>query len=139
MKLIYFSITGQTRRFVNKTNLEHEEILPNDPEFEVNEDFLIIVPSYADETPGAERSMDIMHPVFEFMSYANNAQYCKGIVGTGNRNFASLYIFTAKELSARFQIPIVYDFEFNGTPNDVAAVEDIAARLESGANISLKP
>ena len=47
MKLIYFSITGQTRRFVNKTNLEHEEILPNDPEFEANEDFLIIVPSYA--------------------------------------------------------------------------------------------
>ena len=87
MKLIYFSITGQTRRFVNKTNLEHEEILPNDPEFEVNEDFLIIVPSYADETQGAERSMDIMDPVFEFMSYANNAQYCKGIVGTGNRKF----------------------------------------------------
>lgn len=56
MKLIYFSITGQTRRFVNKTNLEHEEILPNDPEFEANEDFLIIVPSYADETPGAEKA-----------------------------------------------------------------------------------
>lgn len=139
MKLIYFSITGQTRRFVNKTNLEHEEILPNDPEFEANEDFLIIIPSYADETPGAEKSMDIMDPVFEFMSYANNAHYCKGIVGTGNRNFASLYIFTAKELSAQFQIPIVYDFEFNGTPSDVAAVEDIAARLDSGANISLKP
>lgn len=138
MKLIYFSITGQTRRFANKTNLNHEEILPNDPEFEVNEDFLLVVPSYADETPGAERSMDIMDPVFEFMAYADNARYCKGIIGTGNRNFAFLYIFTAKQLSAQFQIPIVYDFEFNGTPSDVSAVEEIAARLDSGANISLK-
>lgn len=138
MKLIYFSITGQTRRFVNKTTLKHEEILPNDPEFEVSEDFLLIVPSYADETPGAEKSMDIMDPVFEFMSFADNARYCKGIIGTGNRNFAFLYIFTAKQLSAKFQIPIVYDFEFNGTPTDVAAVEEIAARLDSGASINLK-
>ncbi|MBL3716909.1 class Ib ribonucleoside-diphosphate reductase assembly flavoprotein NrdI [Lactococcus garvieae] len=138
MKLVYFSITGQTRRFANKTRLEHEEILPHNPEFEVNEDFLLVVPSYADETPGAERSMDIMDPVFEFMAYADNAQHCKGIVGTGNRNFAFLYIFTAKQLSAQFKIPIVYDFEFNGTPADVAAVEEIAARLDSGAAISLK-
>ncbi|HBC91256.1 MAG TPA: class Ib ribonucleoside-diphosphate reductase assembly flavoprotein NrdI [Lactococcus sp.] len=138
MKLVYFSITGQTRRFANKTRLEHEEILPQNPEFEVNEDFLLVVPSYADETPGAERSMDIMDPVFEFMAYADNAQHCKGIVGTGNRNFAFLYIFTAKQLSAQFKIPIVYDFEFNGTPADVAAVEEIAARLDSGAAISLK-
>ncbi|MEY8443696.1 class Ib ribonucleoside-diphosphate reductase assembly flavoprotein NrdI [Lactococcus ileimucosae] len=138
MKLVYFSITGQTRRFANKTRLEHEEILPQNPEFEVNEDFLLVVPSYADETPGAEKSMDIMDPVFEFMAYANNAQHCKGIVGTGNRNFAFLYIFTAKQLSAQFKIPIVYDFEFNGTPADVAAVEEIAARLDSGATISLK-
>ncbi len=137
MKLVYFSITGQTRRFANKTRLEHEEILPQNPEFEVNEDFLLVVPSYADETPGAEKSMDIMDPVFEFMAYANNAQHCKGIVGTGNRNFAFLYIFTAKQLSAQFKIPIVYDFEFNGTPADVAAVEEIAARLDSGATISL--
>ncbi|MEY8538215.1 class Ib ribonucleoside-diphosphate reductase assembly flavoprotein NrdI [Lactococcus muris] len=138
MKLVYFSITGQTRRFANKTRLEHEEILPQNPEFEINEDFLLVVPSYADETPGAERSMDIMDPVFEFMAYADNAQHCKGIVGTGNRNFAFLYIFTAKQLSAQFKIPIVYDFEFNGTPADVAAVEEIAARLDSGAAISLK-
>ena len=44
-------------------------------------------------------------------------------------------IFTAKELSARHQIPILYDFEFNGTPSDVAYVEKLIQRLDAGAKI----
>ena len=55
-----------------------------------------------------------------FMAYNDNYKHCLGIIGTGNRNFAGIYIFTAKELSAKYQIPLLYDFEFNGTPADVA-------------------
>jgi protein involved in ribonucleotide reduction len=134
MKLVYFSLTGQTRRFVGKTGLEGLEILP-DEDLKMTEPFLLITPSYAEESPTVSKSIEVMDPVFEFMDDADNAKFCKGIIGTGNRNFAGIYIFTAKELSAKHKIPILYDFEFNGTPTDVAKVEEIAKQLDAGAVI----
>ena len=109
MKLVYFSVTGQTRRFVGKTSLPHVEILLDD-DLEMSEPFLLITPSYAEESPTVSKSIDVMNPVFDFMAYNENYKLCRGIIGTGNRNFAGIYIFTAKELSAKYQIPLLYDF-----------------------------
>lgn len=50
MKLAYFSVTGQTRRFVSKTDLPNVEITPDD-DLEMDEPFLLITPSYAEESP----------------------------------------------------------------------------------------
>lgn len=141
MKIVYFSITGQTRRFIGKLASEFNEnaieITANDPDIELTEPFLLITPSYAEETPTVQHSQEVMDPVFEFMDWGLNAAFCKGIIGTGNKNFAGIYIFTAKELSAKYQIPILYDFEFNGTPSDVAQVEQILTALSKGAKIKL--
>ena len=79
------------------------------------------------------RSSEIAEVRVEFYS-----KHCLGIIGTGNRNFAGIYIFTAKELSAKYQIPLLYDFEFNGTPADVAAVEKLATQLDKGAKVTFK-
>lgn len=68
-----------------------------------------------------------------------NAAFCKGIIGTGNKNFAGIYIYTAKELSAKYQIPILYDFEFNGTPKDVEFVQTLIQKLDAGAKIRTSP
>ncbi|QDK71361.1 class Ib ribonucleoside-diphosphate reductase assembly flavoprotein NrdI [Lactococcus protaetiae] len=137
MKLVYFSLTGQTRRFVSKTDLPHEEILA-DSDLEMNEDFILITPSYAEESPTVSKSIEVMDPVFDFMAYNDNYKFCRGIIGTGNRNFAGIYIFTAKEISAKYQIPILYDFEFNGTPSDVEMVEKLAKKLDQGASVTYK-
>lgn len=134
MKLVFFSLTGQTRRFVQKTGLESAEILPDD-DLTMNEDFLLITPSYAEENPTDMSSQDVVQPVFDFLSNAENAKFCRGIIGTGNRNFADLYIYTAKELSAKHQIPILYDFEFSGLPSDVEKVCQIATALDNGQKI----
>ena len=136
MKIVYFSLTGQTRRFVNKLqNVEAVEITADAPDVELTEPFLLITPSYAEETPTVSHSQDVVDPVFEFMDWGLNAAFCRGIIVTGNKNFAGIYIFTAKELSAKHQIPILYDFEFNGTPSDVAYVEKLIQRLDAGAKI----
>lgn len=135
IKLVFFSVTGQTRRFAERTHLAHQEILASDPEMEMTEDFLLVVPSYAEEGTAIPKSIEVMDPVFEFMAFQDNAKFCRGIIGTGNRNFADLYIFTAKEVSAKHQIPILYDFEFSGTPEDVAKVEEIAGQLDAGSKI----
>jgi len=75
MKLAYFSVTGQTRRFVSKTNLPNVEISPDD-DIEMNEPFLLITPSYAEESPTVSKSIDVMDPVFDFMAYNDNYKHC---------------------------------------------------------------
>ncbi|MQW23803.1 MULTISPECIES: class Ib ribonucleoside-diphosphate reductase assembly flavoprotein NrdI [unclassified Lactococcus] len=140
MKVVYFSLTGQTRHFINKLhNVTAIEITADAPDIELTEPFLLITPSYAEETPTARSSQDVVDPVFEFMDWGLNAAFCQGIIGTGNKNFAGIYIYTAKELSAKYQIPILYDFEFNGTPTDVAFVENIIQKLDAGAKIKVNP
>lgn len=42
MKVVYFSMTGQTRKFVQKLSMETLELNPNNP-FEVMEDSYIVV------------------------------------------------------------------------------------------------
>lgn len=115
MKIAYFSVTGQTRRFINKIGLPAVEIIPDDPLIEMEAPFILIVPTYERE---------VTDPVWEFMNWAGNSTYCRGILGGGNRNFASLFIYTAKDLSADFKIPVIYGFEFSGTSKDVDWVKN---------------
>ncbi|GBG95507.1 ribonucleotide reductase [Ligilactobacillus salitolerans] len=123
MKIVYFSVTGQTRRFVKKLHLSDSyEIDPIDPEYEVGEPFVLIVPTYA---------KDITEPVTDFLYFGDNRQQLQGIAGSGNRNFAELFVFTAKDLAQEFQVPLLYSFEFNGTLKDVANFEKVVKEIES--------
>jgi protein involved in ribonucleotide reduction len=119
MKIAFFSVTGQTRRFIRRIHevlpdTESVEIVPDAPDIEMDEPFVLIVPTYERATTD---------PVWQFMSWAGNATFCRGIIGGGNRNFAGLFIYTAKDLSEDFATPVLYGFEFNGTHEDVAFVK----------------
>lgn len=123
MKIVYFSITGQTRRFVKKLNFPSTyEINAAAPLIEVGEPFILIVPTYDEE---------ITEAVDDFLSYRTNSHYFKGVIGSGNRNFAELFIFTAKNIAHKYQVPLLYAFEFNGTSTDVENVKKVVAQLES--------
>lgn len=122
MKIVYFSVTGQTRRFVKKTNIDSTyEIKPLNPLKEIKEPFLLIVPTYEKE---------ITAPVFQFLECKKNALYCKGVIGTGNRNFAELFIFTAKDIEKKYAIPLLMAFEFAGTTKDVEKFKEVVKKIE---------
>ncbi|WP_125568941.1 ribonucleotide reductase stimulatory protein [Companilactobacillus insicii] len=108
--IAYYSITGQTRRFVNKTGLNGYEISDADPFHEMGRSFILIVPAYDD---------DMMDPVVDFLQYKDNATNCVGLAGGGNRNFNSLYNHTARDIAHGLEVPVVFEFEFNGTNKDV--------------------
>ncbi|MCH4057930.1 ribonucleotide reductase stimulatory protein [Lapidilactobacillus gannanensis] len=122
MKLAYFSITGQTRRFIEKTGLAAYEITDADPYHEMGEPFILVIPTYDDE---------MLEPVVEFLGYHGNHQQLVGIAGGGNRNFNELYIHNAKDIAQGLNVPIVFDFEFNGTPADVRKFKKVVQQLES--------
>jgi protein involved in ribonucleotide reduction len=114
MKIAYYSVTRQVSRFVKKLALPDEQVVEVASQRSLSEPFILIMPTYEQE---------MLQEVWDFM--ADNATFCQGIIASGNRNFAELYIYSAKDLSATYQVPILYDFEFNGTTEDVAAVKQI--------------
>ncbi|WYJ90261.1 nrdI protein [Enterococcus sp. 9E7_DIV0242] len=125
MKIVYFSVTGQTRRFIKKLDLPAYEIEPANPFFEINEPFLLIVPTY---------DIEITEVVNDFLDHKNNKEYLRGVAGGGNRNFADLFVYTAKDIARDYHVPLVFSFEFSGTSEDVESFKKVVSEFESERN-----
>lgn len=115
MKIVYITLTGQTRKFVNKLDMEAIELSPIDPFIEINEPFIIVAPTYEKE------ATEIL---WEFLDTGENKRYFQGVAGGGNRNFNELFVFTAKDLARDYDVPLLHAFEFQGSPKDVKALKD---------------
>ncbi|MBP1044376.1 class Ib ribonucleoside-diphosphate reductase assembly flavoprotein NrdI [Vagococcus sp. BWB3-3] len=122
MKLVYFSVTGQTRRFIKKVGLPAYEIDQTNPFHELNEPYILVVPTY---------DRDITEVADDFIEFKSNRQQLKGVAGSGNLNFGDLYVYTAKDLAQAYQIPMLFDFEMNGTPDDVENFKKVVSEIES--------
>ena len=137
MKLAYFSVTGQTRRFVSKTNLPNVEISPDD-DIEMNEPFLLITPSYAEESPTVSKSIDVMDPVFDFMAYNDNYKHCLGIIGTGIV-ISQVFIFLLLKNSlqnTKFRFYMILSLMVHQPM--LLTVEKLTTQLDKGAKVTFK-
>lgn len=123
--IAFYSITGQTKKFVVKTGLEAHEITDDFPQYEMNEKYILITPSYQDF---------MMDSLVDFLNYKDNKKNLVGLIGCGNRNFNDLFAQTAKKLSVTLKVPILYLLEFSGTDKDVQNVRDIVNKLSEGTN-----
>lgn len=63
--------------------------------------------------------------VDDFLAEDQNRDHCSGIIGSGNKNFAQDYCFTAYLLGDRYQIPVLYCYEFQGTDQDIIKVKEL--------------
>ena len=122
MKIVYITLTGQTRKFVNKLDMETIELSPIDPLIEINEPFIIVAPTYEKE------ATEIL---WEFLDTGENKRYFQGVAGGGNRNFNDLFVFTAKDLARDSDVPLLHAFEFQGSPKDVKALKDKINMIEN--------
>lgn len=121
MKVVYFSVTGQTRRFAAKLgNCEAVEIDPA-AGLLMEEPYVLVVPTYEPE---------IIMPVLDFLEAGDNRKFLAGVSGSGNRNFAELFVFSAKEIAKKYGVPLIYAFEFSGTKEDVDNFEEEVRKLE---------
>ncbi|KRK63939.1 ribonucleotide reductase stimulatory protein [Companilactobacillus tucceti DSM 20183] len=126
--IAFYSITGQTRRFMDKTGFTGYEINDADPFHEMGRQFILIVPAYDD---------DMMDSVIDFLQYKTNHDNCIGVAGGGNRNFNTLYNHTARDIATGLNVPVVFEFEFNGTNKDVENFKKVVNNLgtkQSGRN-----
>lgn len=121
--IAFYSITGQTKRFIDKTKLQAHQISDASPKYDMGEKYILIVPAYQDF---------MMDSVVDFLTYKDNKKNIIGIIGCGNRNFNDLFAQTAKKIAATLKVPILYLLEFSGTDEDVRNVSKIVHDLSAG-------
>lgn len=121
MLLVYMSLTGNVRNFVDRTGMDSLEISESSVYKEVDEDYIIVIPSYVGY---------INDEVEDFLEYGNNLHRLVGFASSGNLNFNDLYCINAKELSKQYNKPIIFTFEYSGTDDDVKKFKEEVDRIE---------
>jgi protein involved in ribonucleotide reduction len=121
MLLVYMSITGNVRDFVERVGMDSYELNPANPFKEVNEDYILIVPSYVGL---------IDDDASDFIDYKDNLKHLKGFASSGNLNFNDLYCVNAKFLSKKYKKPIIFTFEYFGTDKDVENFKREVGKIE---------
>ncbi len=61
--IAFYSITGQTERFIKKTQLSAHQIDDANPKYDMGKSYILIVPSYEDF---------MMDSVVDFLTYKDN-------------------------------------------------------------------
>ncbi|GEK92017.1 ribonucleotide reductase stimulatory protein [Alkalibacterium kapii] len=115
MMIVFFSLTGQTRKFVNKLDMDVLELNPADPFVEMKESFIIVTPAYDKE---------VTEIWDDFLETGANLKWFKGVAGGGNLNFGQLFAFTAKDIAHDYNVPILHTFEFQGNEEDVIKLKE---------------
>jgi protein involved in ribonucleotide reduction len=118
--LVYFSsVTENTSRFIQKLDVPAVRIplkTAEAAEFTVDEDFVLVTPTYADGR--------VPPQVVKFLNLEQNRVRCKGVIGSGNRNFFEDFAKAGDIISAKLQVPLLYQFELAGTPEDVTKTQE---------------
>lgn len=80
---------------------------------EVDEDYILIVPSY-----GTEKTGHTPPQVKKFLNHEKSRNHCVGVIGTGNTNFGEEYAAAGDVLSLKLRVPHLYKIELSGLPKD---------------------
>lgn len=120
MKVVFLSLTGQTRRFVQKLELPTVEITLQNVFQTMDESYIIISPTY---------DMEVFEYFQDFIETGNNQALLKGVAGSENRNFNTSFCQTAKIISATYDVPLLHYFEFHGTQKDVIIIKEKVSEL----------
>ena len=143
INIIYTSIEGNTRAFISRLSAyaEQQHALNEDNPLitskeisdqtfpgEEKSPFFVFVPTYLTGGNGIDSGFtEIMtNALGEYLESGDNAKYCVGVVGSGNRHFNEQYCLTARKYAKQFNAPCGEDYERSGTSRDA---EHIYARL----------
>lgn len=119
MLVFFSSVTENTARMVEKLGVPAARIplkTSDAAEFSIDEDFILMTPTYGEGR--------VPPQVVKFLNFEPNRVRCKGVIGSGNRNFFEDFAKAGDIVSAKLQVPVLYRFELAGTPEDVETIEE---------------
>ena len=114
--IVYKTLSGNCKRIIKKLKENSFEINgDNIFDFQEGQKFYLLIPTYEENfIVDAWDFMDIHH------------KDCLGIIGSGNFNFGdSMFCFTATDMGAEYNIPVVYKIENFGNKNDISQIKKI--------------
>lgn len=117
--LVYFSSSsGNTQRFIERLGLPAIRIPLNERErIQVDEPYILVVPSYGGGTAGA-----VPRQVIRFLNDPHNRALIRGVIAAGNRNFGDAYGRAGAAIAEKCHVPWLYRFELMGTQHDIETV-----------------
>ncbi|KAF1302406.1 class Ib ribonucleoside-diphosphate reductase assembly flavoprotein NrdI [Candidatus Enterococcus willemsii] len=152
MNILYITISGNTRSFVTRMQAFAAEKHTENPKFPIiqlkeihdnslneveTEPFFVVVPTYLEGGNGVDNGDQeiLTEALREYIAFSDNASYCLGIIGSGNKNFGHQYCLTAKQYAEQFQVPFLADFELRGNQGEIQSIyENLVQRWEQHTN-----
>ncbi|SUM56812.1 ribonucleotide reductase stimulatory protein [Staphylococcus microti] len=109
MKIVYYSLTGNVRRFLKRTELtDIYEITEANASETMTEPFILVT--------GTIGFGEVPAPVEHFL--AVNHANLKGVAASGNRNWGNNFAKAGVTISQTYDVPLLMKFELHGTLKD---------------------
>lgn len=108
MLIVYYSMTGNCRRFVKSSQVMDEyktiELKKDNIETKLDEPFLLVTPTinFGEVPPQVERFLKINH------------QHMIGVAASGNRNWGGNFAKAGDKISDEYHVPLIMKFELHG-------------------------
>ncbi len=118
-KIVYFTVTGNIKKFVNKLNHDNVEFITDG--LKVNEPFVLI--------SGTINFGEVPKEIKKFLN--ENNEYLIAVAGSGNRNWGRNFAKAADIISERFKVPTILKFELSGNTHDVENFINEVEKLEN--------
>ncbi|WP_294585002.1 class Ib ribonucleoside-diphosphate reductase assembly flavoprotein NrdI [uncultured Staphylococcus sp.] len=110
MKVVYFSFTGNVRRFIQRTELEDTlEITQANCTDRIDEPYILVT--------GTIGFGKVPEPVQSFLNH--NSEHLEAVAASGNRNWGQNFAKAGITISEDYQVPLLMKFEVQGTNRDV--------------------
>lgn len=119
MNIIYYSMSGNTKSFVERFETEGYGVLSLAEVKEVNDPYVLFTPTYS--------FGEIPKPVTDFLE--RNSAQLKAVVSSGNRNWGAFFGKAGELIQAKYGVPLLHKFELRGTQQDFDTVKE---RLDGG-------
>ena len=115
MKVVYFSFSGNVRRFIKRAEIDDTlEITQDNCTEPVNEPYILVT--------GTIGFGEVPQPVQSFLE-VNHAQL-QAVAASGNRNWGQNFAKAGRTISEDYDVPLLMKFEVQGTNNDVIEFKD---------------
>lgn len=118
MQLVYYSMTNNTKRFVDK--LDDTLNISTIYSYDGYSNYVLMTPTY--------NVGQIPDDVQTFLD--DHSKSIIGVIATGNKNWGQTYALAGKKISVRYQTPLLHIMELSGNSKDVERVNYIIKELE---------
>lgn len=121
MKVVYFSFTGNVKRFIARTEFTNTLEITNDncADVRIDEPYILVT-----STIGFGEIPDVVKTFLK-----NNGKMIRAVVGSGNRNWGQNFAKASDTISREYLVPLLMKFEVQGTQKDVEEFKDKVGHL----------